>query len=131
MVNADSHIYLYAKNHYEQSGDLWEDLRIIIAHRNMMDLDKIDKKDILYVVSGVAAKHIGSVPVFLDGMINDMFPILRSEQKDTEASSILLRNLLRVLLLVEVYDGYGNAIIRLDNPDPNILPLKKGIKLNV
>lgn len=51
----DRHFFLYAKNHYE-TEDLIEDLKKILSHRSMLSCEHIQTKDIIQILTRIAAE---------------------------------------------------------------------------
>ena len=58
--NCDSHVILYAKNHYER-GDLITDLKRIYSLRNAIDPEHISKSDILSCLINLVEKFVGTI----------------------------------------------------------------------
>ena len=64
MTEADRHIFLYAKNHY-QTGDQIEDMRKIIGERSMVSSDHISIGDISSVLIKIVWNYINHEKDFM------------------------------------------------------------------
>lgn len=49
----DNQIFLYAKNHYNTTGDMIQDLKILISSICNMDVDHISMENLYHIVHGV------------------------------------------------------------------------------
>lgn len=132
MKNSDSHLYLYAKNHYEKT-DTIEDLKKIVAERCGLYPEHVSVADIYSILSGIAFKHImnsGNPEYFFKEFLDNVSPINKwlltsePEDKNYDFTISVIESSLSVLRFVKVYEG-DKTLIELDKPDANILPLKK------
>lgn len=122
ILNADSHIYLYAKNWYKRSNNPFEDLRKIYAARNGIEVTLITRPDILDNVACLAYQHIKSEHCFRN-LISRMFSKYPSSYYSKSSSDKrCLCALLAIIGNVKVKDDYGNILVPLDKPDYTILP---------
>ena len=127
-LNCDRHVYLYAKHHYLESKNPFNDLRKIYAVRNGVDKEYITDADILDMVVCLAYQHITNEHQFrsfvfgcFEGYRNKcpfMVMLKSINQKK------VLRQLLSVLRFVRVKDDNMKVLIPLDKPDFTILPQK-------
>lgn len=124
MKNADSHLYLYAKGHY-QKDNLIEDMKKILSERSNIPKEYIQTQDILVVLLRLTYKHIkgneGKFTNFMFGLLPDY--IWKFGGKAEEKIDItIIRNCLSILQNVRVKNE-GKILIELDDPNPDILPL--------
>ena len=124
MKNADSHIYLYAKGHY-QRGNLIEDLKKIFGERSAIDPEYYSVEDILHVLLGIVCPRIESSYYFRE-FILDLLPInyWRLDRGEYDFEHAVIYKCLSVLRMTQVKEG-SKILIELDDPDPDILPLTK------
>ena len=132
MKNSDSHIYLYAKNHYKIT-DTIEDLKKIIAERCGFNAEDVRIGDIQSILTNIAFKAIlksHNPEHFLEDFIisidpNNMRRVITGQKKeDYDFSLAVIEKSLSVLALTRVRDG-EKVLIELDEPNVNILPLKR------
>jgi len=136
-VNSESDIWLYAKNHYIKRDDMWKDLKWLVGIYCLIDPEHISKWDVLNMLMRIAIPLIKDNEMRLRELLSDLSPnsIYNSCDKNRDTKTYedyLLENLLRILQRQAVYkiDENGNktAIVLLDPPDPNVLPLKNPTK---
>jgi len=108
-MNADTHIYLYAKGHY-QTNDILEDLRQIVAHRSNLSPTDVSNRLIVLVVAEVAYSHIKGEQAFVE---------LVSKLADCRNVREFLKVLLVPILLCKT------AGLNLGKSDSSVLPLNK------
>ncbi len=131
MKNTDSHIYLYAKGHY-QRNDVIKDMKKIITERCNIDAEYITIDDILSVVLPIAYKHIKNNEYKFIDFISNLKPQnlwKYGPAKEENFDIIIIRNCLSVLSITQVKEKDGKILIELDEADSHILPLatnKKG-----
>jgi len=58
MKNSDSHVYLYAKHHYQRDPDIFMDLCKIYSIRNGIGLEYINNRDALSCLLSLVAEHM-------------------------------------------------------------------------
>lgn len=123
-INVDTHIYLYAKYHYQVSGDIIDDLKVIIGERCCIDSEHVTKRNIIDVLVSVVldqilthcnAKH--RLMDFFDGIDpNNVWKVGGTVEESYDLG--VIRKCLSVLRLTKV-----KHIPNLGDPDPNLLPL--------
>jgi hypothetical protein len=121
MKNPDSHLFLYAKMHYQQSHYLMEDLRKICAHRCSVDKKFLVNSHIADVLLEVALPYIKKSDYSLKAFIYG----LNENRSNSYYNTRLIKLCLNELMRAKVHDSEGNIILELDDPDPNILPLSE------
>jgi len=139
MKNADSHLLLYAKHHY-QTGDLWEDLAKILAERNALDPEYLNKRLIFENVVHITLDYIKVDARTMADFVLEMQPAafwkwshklsFEVDPEDYDFYYAAVRKCLSLLAVTQVYGDGGKVLIVLDPPDENILPLKKERKEN-
>lgn len=128
MKNLDSHIFLYAKGHYERS-DVIKDLKVIVGQRCGIEPEDITTTDVIEVVLAVTIPHVRRsehlLREFILGLRETRYWEVSPGQKDPYTfDKALLRRCLSVLSMTMVKGKDGEILIPLDDPDPAILPLK-------
>ena len=132
MKNSDTHIYLYAKGHYEIT-DTISDLRIIVGERCCIFPEDVRIVDIYNLLTRMAFQHIidsYNTMHFLGEFLDDINPknmwrvITKQEDKNYDFTMAVIEKSLSVIRHVKVKDG-DKILLELDEPDRNILPLKK------
>ena len=131
MLNHDSHIYLYAKGHYQKT-DTIEDLKVILGHRSGTPADCISRKDIMDVLCKIVWEHLYNNSTFdnptmfqkVIERINPTFDIL-PYPKQASTLERTIKALLSILLNLKVRDDKGNTLIELDRADYTILPCNR------
>lgn len=123
MKNADSHIYLYAKGHYEKNN-LVEDMKKILGKRSGIDPEYMTAADVVHVLLSMTSPYIKDNHHFRE-FILDLHPVnywklTRGEYSFDEA---VIRKCLSILRMTQVIDKDNKVLIELDDPDPDILPL--------
>ena len=129
-VNPDSHLWLYAKHHYVRH-DVWEDLKLLIGVRNLLEPECIPKNDVLCVVGNIAIPFLQSGSGYA---LQDFFTRLslrainpfglgrlQSERQSEMYEDRLLAGFLSVMSHQRVRQG-NVVVIPLDKPDPDLLP---------
>lgn len=133
MKNSDSHIYLYAKNHYKVT-DTIEDMKKIIGERCAFNAEDVRVKDIQSILTNIAFTIIlktGNPEHFFDDFIEGISPdnmwrtMTNQKKEDYDFNLAVIEKCLSIIRFVEVKDSNGKYILELDEPDANILPLKK------
>ena len=126
-LNADSHVYLYAKKHYVKSKNPFNDLRKIYALRNGVDAQFISDGDILGMMLTLTYQHIKSEYAF-EKFVCGMFKTYKRHailpHFGIANKKKLLWQMLSALALTQVLDG-DKVLIPLDEPDFTILPSHK------
>lgn len=124
MLNADSHVYLYAKGHYAKSKNMFNDLRKIYAIRNGVDAKDITDWNILEMMLSLTYQHIKSEYAFKE-FVSHLFKTYRKKTLfplfGISTKRKLLKQILITLGLTQVKDG-EKILIPLDEPDFTILP---------
>lgn len=132
MKNSDTHIYLYAKGHYEIT-DIISDLQVIIGERCCMYPEDVSVVDIYRVLTDIAFQHIidsGNTTYFLGEFLDDINPknmrrtLFKSEGEYYDFTMAVIEKCLSVMRHVKVKDG-KKILLELDEADENILPLKE------
>ena len=124
MKNADSHIYLYAKGHY-QKGDLVEDLKRILGERSGIESEHITAADITHMLLKIVSPCI-KTPYHFKEFVLDLHPLnyWRLSRGTYSFEQAVIRKCLSILRGMQVKDG-DEMLIELDDPNPGILPLTK------
>lgn len=125
-LNADSHIFLYAKRWYKRT-EVFADLKKIISVRNGCEAQYISDGDVITLLCELVFPFITDAHKFQDFVLS----FFRYKGKNYSGAKIMITpkeiviSLLSVLELVKVKDSSGNIvrdIIQLDEPDYSILP---------
>ena len=122
MMNLSTHIYLYAKGHYE-CGDLINDLREIVSHRNNISPRYVSVQDIINILTKLVYYHLrdsGNTERFFVDFIDGLLPRnlwMLTPERDVTFEEVIILKCLSVLRMVEV-DG-----LDLGDADADILPL--------
>jgi len=119
MKNEDSHIILYAKYHYERSGNIMNDLRKICAHRCCVEERFMPDHNIAQIVLEIALPKIMVNQRNCGSFIWSVLPIT-----GIDVHEHLVKRCLVEIMNMKIYDHDGNLILELDDPGPNILPIK-------
>ncbi len=134
VLNADSHIYHYAKGKYVMRENPFTDLRKIYAHRNGVKAKFISDGIIFNMLLSLVYEHIKSEREFKSLFVS-CFSKYKGEAitplfiKITTLKKVILE-LLTVLRFVKVYEN-GKVLIPLDKPNYMILPsIEREKKLN-
>lgn len=137
--NADTHLIRYAKGHYEV-GNLWEDLARIISERNALGLKGLSERKQLLAenVFYITYKYININESEFKQFVLDLQPtnwwkynmgkgikIFDPDPKGYDYYEMLVKVCLKKLRYMSVFDKNGNVILELDEPNEDILPLKK------
>ena len=139
MKNADSHLLLYAKHHY-QTGDLWDDLAKILAERNALSVEYLNKRLIFENIVHITLDYIKVDARVMADLILELQPAafwkwsndisFAVDPEDYDFYYAAVRKCLSLLAITRVYGDDGEVLIVLDEPDPNILPISKLSKFN-
>jgi len=116
------HIWLYAKGHYARSGDLLSDLKVLVGHHSAIKPEHVTEGDILIVMCEIAHPYLmtGNAESKLREFLANLIRI--SQEKKTPLSVADVANRLLVALsLVRTRYG-GEEVIKLGEPDYNLLP---------
>lgn len=122
MVNLNTHIYLYAKGHYE-CGDMISDLKEILSHRSNIAPRYVSSEDIINALTKLVYYHLrdsGNTERFFVDFIGGLMPRnlwKLTPEKDVSFEDVIILNCLSVLRMVDV-DG-----LNLGDADADILPL--------
>ena len=133
MNNPYSHLYLYAKGHYQKSNTI-DDLKRILANYAGIDVRDITLVNLTEWVLRGTLPHIREKN---DHVLIDFFLSLTPSNDwrfgfdvaqdvppyDSGYLPRLISRCLSTLALAQVWDG-SNLLIKLDVPHANILPLK-------
>ncbi|KKK65162.1 hypothetical protein LCGC14_2976930 [marine sediment metagenome] len=129
MKNADSHIILYAKNHYQRNDDVLVDLKILLAERSGCKAEHIRVHDMYHTLFSVFEGVMLGKPIshyLLMDMMTSMAPGVAwkvGANEDDVFDVKIFKLLLSKIANSPVRDNAGNTLIELDPPDKNILPL--------
>ena len=135
-VNPDSHLWLYAKNHYIRHN-VWEDLKLLVALRCGLEPEHVTKGGVLMVLGNIV------IPI-LHGSINELenfigrlspehlmhYSLRWGHNKDLAPEpyeDVLLAAYLSIMSLQTVRDG-DKILIPLDEADPDLLPTTRKCK---
>ena len=129
--NADSHVYLYAKNWYKKTNTL-NDLRKIYARRNGVEESDLSDMDILSMLCGLTFQHIKNEMKFGKLMVQQFYRYKNKKSifpaiTKTTNIKLTVRELLNILRFTQTNEKVGdtwNVLILLDEPDYTILPPK-------
>lgn len=142
---SERHYYLYAKGHYEKSGDLYADLQKIHGEWCGCEPERIRKWHIHQKLIELAFRTIqsaGNPFQQFNQWISDIAPenrwkvnsfdkswttIPMEEREKIEIENYwtaVTKKCLSLLYSVRVRDDRGKIILNLGKPDPAILPLK-------
>ncbi len=124
-----NHLLLYAKNHYERSGDVVQDVKAIVAERCLVDIKHTSDEDVWHVCSHALLEYSHQ---HVDQFFNELFKPLHGEEDYHVAKwfsyncplSRAINLVLIQLAHIAVLDDDGNKILELGDPDPAILPLR-------
>ena len=147
MKNSDSHVYLYAKHHYQRNPDIFVDLKKIYSIRNGYDVEYMRNRDVIACLLSLAVEHmcnnsdcntgrafiefiadidpkntwkVGYRPV--ESFNQDQNPLTVEKVYDFEyAVAYKCLSVLALTLVSDIPEG-------LDEADPNVLPLSGGNK---
>jgi hypothetical protein len=126
MKNYDSHVYLYAKNWYKSSSDIFDDLKKIYSIRNGIEKQYMSKRCVLENLLHLVTKFVIANERMFQEFISDIDPknvwrVNYAPKDEYDFEYAVAHKCLSVLALTKVEDIEGG----LDEPDPKILPLKK------
>jgi hypothetical protein len=136
MKNANSHVYLYAKNHYKRSDNIIDDLKRIYADRNLGSVEQAEHISISNIIScllNLAFKHMKINEYLFSQFINDISPdkwhywkyvcasLAYATKIDYDFNLAVIGKCLSIIMLTDLKDIPEG----LDEPDPKILPLTK------
>ncbi len=123
-MNSNTHFYLYAKGHYQES-DIVEDLKIILARRSAIPLECCQPRDVARTLLELSWKHItesGNPEYNFTEFISRLNPVDIFGQERWSGGSefwkVLLADCLSVLRFTKVVG------LDLGEADPEVLPLK-------
>lgn len=123
------HIWLYAKNWYEQTN-LMDDLKKIIAFENCCDINNVREINIFEIILHetfpyLREKNDGNlVQWFIECFKNWESLSISKWYKDSITREDIIRNCLSVLSQVKIKNN-NEILIDIGNPNPNVLPLRK------
>jgi hypothetical protein len=134
IKDGSAHFFLYAKEHY-QKGDVLDDLKNIMAHRQHQKPEQVCIGNIVIVLVQIVQKLTAGDPCFLQQFIlrirEDLvvwpnhFPAFKQPTFD----EVLINACLGELATAIVQEG-KTIYIRLGNPDPSILPLRQATNIS-
>lgn len=123
-MNWNTHFYLYAKGHYQES-DVIEDLKKILSNRSAIPLQYVQPRDVARTLLEIAWKHIaesGNPEYHFIEFISRLNPINIFGKECWSGGEgfwkVLLEDCLSVLRMTKV------AGLDLGEADPTVLPLK-------
>ncbi len=129
-VNADSHIFLYAKGWYKRTNTM-NDLRKIYARRNGCEEKHISNRDILNILCSLVfpyltkSEHLFNSIILRSFRVKNKFPWPPKASNTTTVSKLVLQ-ILSVLADMRIKEklssGDYKILIPLDEPDYTILP---------
>ena len=134
MKNSDSHIFLYAKGHYEKD-DLIQDMKRIVGEMVNIESKYMCVGDIVQVLLNVVHPYIRSSHDFinfvLDLQASRYWKLTTGSDWELVASNdpytfekATIRKCLSILMMIKVHDyATGETFVELDDQDPSILPL--------
>lgn len=123
------HLYLYAKNHYQQENVL-TDLQTILGKRAGIEPKHIRSNDILVILLDEVADVFQRQPNhpyrLRDFVLRLRTDILQRplQSKAQDIDSIFIQHCLSVLSIVKVREG-KRILARIGTADPTILPLQQ------
>jgi len=124
MDQADRHIYLYAKGHYQKS-DMVEDMKVLLCERS--GSKHITTEDIIIVLSSLVYPYIENqyrFRHFLADLDPESYWKWQCDISDQYTfQKALISKCLAVLSMVKVMEG-KKVIMDLGNPDSGVLPIK-------
>lgn len=129
--NDDSHIILYAKHHY-QEGNVIDDLKKIYSVRNATNIEHINSRDILNCLLILVERLIKTPELeinfslidFISDIDPDSYWNYNLDKKEYNFVEVCIKKCLSIISLIRVYKD-DIEIFPLDEPNENILPLKK------
>lgn len=121
-----NHLILYAKNWYDRSDSVLEDVRKIMAHRCGMYPEHMSDHDVWQCCAMALTMHVE--PRHVERFLAEMFKP-RFEEKNSfawiEPNCPLERAIKNVLMLLQelrVNNDKGEEILKLGEPDAAVLP---------
>jgi len=134
-----THYYLYAKNWYEKSGNLIEDLKKVHGYTFDYDPDFADVDDIVHTLLKLVWYHCLDKDTATSGprcedafqeLINDIaqgqnWKVGYDPKTPYVYEEAVIRKCLSMLRLLAVKDKEGRDILFLDPPSEKVLPLRK------
>jgi hypothetical protein len=127
--NCDSHVILYAKNHYER-GDLITDLKRIYSLRNAIDPEHISKSDILSCLINLVEKFVSNPATecrfSLRNFLSDIDPnswLYKTVKYDFD--TVCIEKCLSIIMLTRILNDNMEEIVPIDNPSEEVLPLSE------
>lgn len=129
--NHDSHVILYAKHHYQENNVI-DDLKKIYSVRNAIEPVYINKRDILRNLLNLVERLIVypnlEINFSLSDFINDIDPNnywrINFDKTEYDFEEACIKKCLSIISLIRVLKD-GVELLSLDEPNENILPLKK------
>ena len=125
------HIYLYAKGHYKESSNIFEDLQKIISYETGIDFEyassKINVFEVVVDLTVDQVKRFANPSYWFKSFIYNIHPShwWKIGMKDCEyvdrVPEIIIRNCLSILRMTEISLINGE----LGEPNPEILPLEE------
>lgn len=123
------HLYLYAKNHYQQ-GNALTDLQTILGKRAGIEPKHIRSNDILVIlldeVADVFQRQPSNPTRLSDFVLRLRTDVLHRPPYSTtqDLDLIFIQNCLSILSIVKVREG-KRILARIGTADPTILPLQQ------
>ena len=120
-----SQIILYAKGHFNEEGDLMEDLRVLVGDYVGIPPGHVSVRNILVVLSDIAIPFLLADPSS-KWRLSELLLSLAEEGSPVRLatpSDFVARKLLEILRGVKVRD-MGNVLINLADPNPDLLPVR-------
>jgi hypothetical protein len=134
MKNYDTHVYLYAKHHYERTNVI-DDLKIIYGKRNGIDAEHMQVRDIISCLVGLTVPHMSVNKHSFIEFLSDLDPVfcwrvggnaprLNNEYIHTHDSycETIIMKCLSILSLTRVDEIEGGLD---EEADPSLLPISK------
>jgi len=132
IKNCDSHVILYAKNHYKK-GDLIADLKRIYSLRNAIDPGYISKRDILSCLINLVEKFVSNPATecrfSLINFLSDIDPnsYFRDETVKYDFDTACIVKCLSIIRLTRIIGDNNEEIVSIDEPSEEVLPLFKNV----
>jgi hypothetical protein len=141
MKNTYSHIYLYAKGHYQRKNVI-EDLKILLGHICGYSPELLSKNDVCHYLTKIAFQHLNDqfgdpLTAFRD-FVFDLNPEKcwkvgywwkkgNTVLEPYDFETAVIHKCLSIIGMTNVKEG-GKVFLELDEPNPDLLPLTKEIK---
>lgn len=129
MDQADRHVYLYAKNHYQHT-DVIEDMKQIFSVRNGISPEYIRTGDMARMLLSMAYPHIETKHQFMEFVLDlhpdEYWKCWLESSKQHDFFEAVVGKCLSILAMTTVFDTESRkVIIELGKADPDILPLRR------